>query len=68
VRPRTSKEKNLMSTKNDDNPRHEVDPSERADAASAHGQEKEKDKDASPQGREAPSASSKGINPVQHSE
>ncbi len=49
-------------------PNLEVDPSERSDQRSEPRPGKDKDKDASAKGSDSPSASSKGINPVQHSE
>ena len=49
-------------------PNLEVDPSERSDQRQAPEKDNDKDKDASAKGGDSPSASSKGINPVQHSE
>jgi len=58
-----------MSTK-DPNPNLGVDPSERNQGGSVQDKEKEKDKGDTPKGKDdpSPSSSSKGINPVQHSE
>ncbi len=56
-----------MSTK-DPNPNPGVDPSERNEGITGQQRDGEKEKDKGGNDKDAPTASSKGINPVQHSE